>query len=119
VRAIPHHLVLRGASSMAAAAIGCGIDPVEAIERANNIAQVLSAEGGASVSATSRVVRDLVRKLEPAAGRHDLVASMGAAWSVTLAGYPLSELAEALYQRELVRRQHVSLAAITAREMTL
>ncbi len=95
---------LRGAAAMAAAAIGCGVDPLVAIERANNGAQILMADRFGTVSWMGRALRELMRDVEPTTGRHDVVASMGAAWSITLGGYPLSASAERLYDRSRAQR---------------
>lgn len=101
---VPFDLALRGAAAMAAAAIGCGVDAVTALERANNGAQILMVDRNGRVSWMAEVLRDLVRDVPTSSGRHDLVASMGAAWSITLGGYPLSAEAEQLYRRACAQR---------------
>lgn len=101
---VPIDTALRGAAAMAAAAIGCGVDVVTALERANNGAQILMTDRDGRVSWMAEVLRELVRDVATSSGRHDLVASMGAAWSITLGGYPLSTEAEQLYRRARAQR---------------
>jgi hypothetical protein len=85
---------------MAAAAISCGVDAATAIERANNAAQILMTDARAAISWQSRQLRELMHDVVPmTSARHDVIASMGAAWSVTLVGHQLSTEAELLYQR--------------------
>lgn len=102
--ALPLDMALRGAAAMAAAAIGCGIDPLVAIERSNNAAQVLMSDRDAGIAWIHDHLRDLVRSIEPTTGRRDLVASVGTAWVVTLAGHSLNEAAQRLYDRARAQR---------------
>lgn len=102
--ALPLDMALRGAAAMAAAAIDCGIDPLTAIERANNGAQILMSDRDGTIAWMHGVLRDLLRGLEPTTGRRDLVASVGTAWVVTLAGHSLNEAAQRLYDRARAQR---------------
>lgn len=105
MRGVPLDLALRGAAAMAAAAISSGVDAVTAIERSNNAAQVLMADRFGTVSWMGSVLRDIMSDVEEKLDeRHDVVASMGAAWSITIGGYPLSEPAKRLYERARAQR---------------
>lgn len=105
MRAVPFDIALRGAAAMAAAAISCNVDAVTAIERSNNAAQILMENRYGAVSWMGDVLREIMRDVEEELdGRHDVVASMGAAWSITLGGYPLSERAKRLYERARTQR---------------
>lgn len=103
--AVPLDLALRGAAAMAAAAICCGVDVVTALERSNNGAQILMTDRFGTVSWMGSVLRELMRDVASTTSeRHDVVASMGAAWSITIGGYPLSEPAKRLYERARAQR---------------
>ena len=103
--AVPLDLALRGAAAMAAAAISCGVDAVTAIERSNNAAQVLMEDLDGSIPWMLDHIDQIVRDVSTPEGEgHDLRASMGAAWAITLGGYPLSEQAKRLYERARAQR---------------
>lgn len=104
---VPHPIVLRGAAAMASAAIRCGVPERVAVERANNIAQILSLSPEERISGVLQTIRDTLRGVQVRGPRHDLVAAVGAAWSITIGGYPIDQVAEELLRRELARREGV------------